>query len=539
MAEAREAKADATFVAPHPGSPDMPRWDTGELIDAPRFTWKNWFAMLGPGLVLGGASIGGGEWLLGPKVTALYGGALLWLTTLSVLAQVIYNIEISRYTLYTGEPIFTGKFRTLPGPKFWVLAYLFLDLGSIFPYLAANAATPVATLLKGGVVPNPAANTGDFWLMKILGYAIFLLALVPMLFGGKIYNSLRKVMAFKIAVVFGFLLFLAFFFSQPSTWVEIVTGFFKFGTVPIQTAANATVVRGANVENLFVDLLHGHPLPHIDFSLIAFIAALAAIAGSGGLTNTPISNYTRDQGWGMGHHVGAIPSVFGGHGLSLSHVGRVFQVNKESLLRWRRWYRHVVRDQLVVWMPACFIGLALPAMLSVQFLPFGTQSDDWSMAVMTAGGVRDTVTLDSNAALGKFCWFMTVFCGFLVLAPTMCATADGIIRRWVDVFWTSSMRMRKMDPQAIRSVYFKVLLGYAAFGLVMLSLTPGTLITYATMFYNIALGVSCWHTLGVNVMLLPPKLRPGWFIRIGLLLSGAFFFTLGVIVIIQRLGLIS
>jgi len=539
MAQASEAKAKATFEAPHPGSPDMPRWDTGELIDAPRFTWKNWFAMLGPGLVLGGASIGGGEWLLGPKVTALYGGALLWLTTLSVLGQVIYNIEISRYTLYTGEPIFTGKFRMLPGPKFWVLAYLFLDLGSIFPYLAANAATPVATLLKGGVVPNPAANTGDFWLMKILAYIIFLLALVPMLFGGKIYNSLRKVMAFKIAIVFGFLLFLAFFFSQSSTWVEIVTGFFKFGTVPIQTAANVPVVRGANVENIFVALLQGHPLPHIDFSLIAFIAALAAIAGSGGLTNTPISNYTRDQGWGMGHHVGAIPSVFGGHGLSLSHVGRVFQVNKESLLRWRRWYRHVVRDQLVVWMPACFIGLALPAMLSVQFLPFGTQSDDWSMAVMTAGGVRNSVTLGSNAALGKFCWFMTVFCGFLVLAPTLCATADGVIRRWVDVFWTSSLRLRQMDTQAIKSVYFNVLLGYAAFGLVMLSLNPGSLITYATMFYNIALGVSCWHTLGVNVTLLPPKLRPGWFVRIGLLLSGAFFFALGVIVIVQRLGLIS
>ena len=167
------------FKAPHPGSPEMPRWDTGELIDAPRFTWKNWFALLGPGLVLGGASIGGGEWLLGPRVTALYGGSLLWLATLSILGQVIYNIEISRYTLYTGEPIFTGKFRMLPGPRFWVLAYLFLDFGSVFPYLAANAATPVATLLKGGVVPNPAADSGDFWLMKVLGYLIFLLALVP------------------------------------------------------------------------------------------------------------------------------------------------------------------------------------------------------------------------------------------------------------------------------------------------------------------------------------------------------------------------
>jgi hypothetical protein len=539
VAKAKETKAKREFQAPHPGSKEMPRWDTGELIDAPRFTWKNWFAMLGPGLVLGGASIGGGEWLLGPRVTAQYGGSLLWLTTLSVLAQVLYNIEISRYTLYTGEPIFTGKFRMIPGPRFWVLAYLFLDLGSIFPYLAANAATPVATLLKGGIVPNPAADSGDLWLMKILAYLIFLLALVPMLFGGKIYNSLRKVMAFKIAVVFGFLLFLAFFFSQPSTWIEILTGFFKFGTVPVQAAADIPLVRGANVDNIFLSLLEGRGLPHIDFTLIAFIAALAAIAGSGGLTNTPISNYTRDQGWGMGHHVGAIPSVFGGHGVSLSHVGRVFEVNETSLPRWRRWYRHVVRDQLVVWMPACFIGLALPAMLSVQFLPFGTKGDDWTMAVMTAGGVRESVALASNSTLASICWFMTIFCGFLVLTPTVCATADGIVRRWVDVFWTSSLRMRRMNTEAIKSVYFKVLLGYAAFGLIMLSLTPGTLITYATMFYNIALGVSCWHTLGINLTLLPPELRPVWFVRIGLLLSGAFFFTLGVIVIIQRLGLVG
>ena len=120
----------------------------------------------------------------------------------------------------------------------------------------------------------------------------------------------------------------------------------------------------------------------------------------------------------------------------------------------------------------------------------------------------------------------------------VCQTADGIIRRWVDVFWTSSPRMRRMDTEAIKSVYFKVLLGYAIFGLIMLSLTPGTLITYATMFYNIALGVSCWHTLAVNLTLLPRELRPGWLVRIGLTLSGLFFFSLGVIVVTDRLGLL-
>ena len=78
----------------------MPRWDAGELPDAPRLTLRSWALLLGPGLVAAGAAIGGGEWLAGPLTTARYGGAILWLATLSILAQVFYNLEISRYTLY-------------------------------------------------------------------------------------------------------------------------------------------------------------------------------------------------------------------------------------------------------------------------------------------------------------------------------------------------------------------------------------------------------------------------------------------------------
>src|SRR5688500_8151275 len=96
---AHTAASKESFMAPHPGSQAMPRWDTGELVDAPRFNWRNLAAMIGPGLVMGGSAIGGGEWLTGPLVTARFGGALLWLATLSILGQVLYNIEISRYTL--------------------------------------------------------------------------------------------------------------------------------------------------------------------------------------------------------------------------------------------------------------------------------------------------------------------------------------------------------------------------------------------------------------------------------------------------------
>src|SRR5580704_9436085 len=241
-----QSASPATVEAPYPGSKAMPRWNVGALHDAPRFRWRNWAAMLGPGLLAGGAAIGGGEWLMGPAVTARFGGNLLWLATLSIVGQVIYNIEISRYTLYTGEPIFTGKFRTLPGPQFWVIVYLLLDFGSVFPYLAANAATPLAAVILGRI-PDADHGTATLHLLGFtsvfthrqmirgLAYAIFLASLLPLIFGGKIYNALKGIMTFKIVTVMGFLLILAICQSHWRTWAEITSGFFKFGTVPIRS----------------------------------------------------------------------------------------------------------------------------------------------------------------------------------------------------------------------------------------------------------------------------------------------------------------
>ena len=517
------ASDDPAGLAPHPGSKSMPRWDVGELDDAPRFTARSWPLLIGPGLVMGASAIGGGEWLTGPLVTARYGGALLWLSTLSILGQVLYNIEISRYTLYSGEPIFTGKFRTPPGPMFWLGLYLVLDFGSVLPYLASNAAIPLAAVIKGRL-PDMQAD-GPF--LKALGCAIFLGVLLPLTVGGKVYNSLKAIMAFKLVVVLGFLLFLAIGYSTADTWAEILSGFFRFGQVPIVAGDGEP-----QTANVFTSLINGSTLPPIDLSMIGFMAGMAALSGNGGLTNTPVSNFTRDQGWGMGKHVGAIPSICGGRAIQLSHVGMVFRVTDAALGRWRGWMRHVQREQLAVWMPACFLGIALPSMLSVQFLPRGTKLEDkWQAAGMTAGGVSDAV----GGSWGPTFWYLTLFCGFLVLATSMAMTADGCLRRWVDVFWTASPRLRKWDTCDIGKFYFAVLCGYAALGLVMLTLVRGDgLLVWSTMLYNYALGFSCWHVLAVNTLLLPRELRPGTLRRVGLLLAGIFFMTIAVLTTVDE-----
>ena len=654
------------FQAPWPGDKSMPQWDTAGLGDAPKFTIKKWASMLGPGLILGGAAIGGGEWLIGPEVTAKYGGALLWLATLSIIGQVLYNLEISRYTLYSGEPIFTGKFRSNPGKRFWTPVYMALDFGSIFPYLALNAAIPLFAALAG-IVPDPEDHSKMqtimgielshyFWL-RAMGVGIFGVSLLPLIFGGKIFVALKWIMGLKIVVVLGFLLVLAIGWSSWNTWVEIGTGFFKFGSVPtilaedvnmngiidagehdwdgdgvadvveptftnpddlkqisvtidlnphddipaetitydINSASGETRTSlsippnlgiaageypiilksdnsgfididgdrerdGDQVANVFTSLAAGNGIPEIDWTLIAALSALVAISGSGGLSNTTISNYTRDEGWGMGHHVGAIPSMVGGLEIQLSHQGVVFDPTAPGAMpRWKRWYRHIMRDQWVIWAPACFIGLALPSMLSVEFLDRGASvPNKWVAATMTAEGVRDRVNgveiTDNPAdmtpealaaqeanegALGNAFWFMTVFCGFLVLAPSMSTSADGVIRRWVDVFWTTSDRLRAMPPGAIKAVYFRVLIVYALLGLVTLvSIKPATLLMIAAAIYNYALGISCLHTLYVNRSLLPSQLQARTSMQIALFMTGLFFLFIGCVSTLKQLGMI-
>lgn len=526
----------AGFTAPHPGSPAMPRWDAGVLPEAPIFRNKNWAMLIGPGLVLGASAIGGGEWLTGPTITAQFGGSLLWLCTLSILGQVIYNIEISRYTLYCGEPIFTGKFRTLPGPMFWMMLYLILDLGSILPYLASNAAIPAAAMWLGRL-PN---TETDGFLLKFLGCLIFASVFLPLSIGGKVYNSMKAVMTFKLITVVGFLLFLAVFYSDTSTWAEIFGGFFKFGNVPIKAATPDD----PNVDNVFMAWAQGRSIA-LDLSIVGFLAAMAGISGNGGLTNTPMSNYTRDQGWGMGAHVGAIPSIVGGHAIELSHVGMVFSTeDQQSVQRWKGWLWHVMREQWFLWMPACFLGIALPSMLSVQFLPKRTVlADKWLAAGMTAKGVQDAVgdsVADwgsSFAWIGPSFWYMTLFCGLLVLGTSMASTADGVLRRWVDVFWTALPFLRKWDTRHIGRLYFGVLCVYLLFGLIMLTLVPGDkLLTLATgILYNYALGFSCFHVLYVNRTLLPKVIQPGWFQQTGLVLGGIYFSTMAIVSTTQEL----
>ena len=99
-------------------------WVHAELPDAPAPTGFEWLKVVGPGVIVLGLSLGGGEFLLGPTAFVRYGLSLLWITLVAVFFQTIFNTELMRYTLATGEPVFTGFMRTKPSRAFWAWLYV-------------------------------------------------------------------------------------------------------------------------------------------------------------------------------------------------------------------------------------------------------------------------------------------------------------------------------------------------------------------------------------------------------------------------------
>ena len=80
-------------------------WVRAELPVPPNPRGLAWIGVVGPGVIVLGVSIGSGEFLLGPAVFVRYGLSLLWVTASPCLLQTIFNTELMRYTLATGEPV--------------------------------------------------------------------------------------------------------------------------------------------------------------------------------------------------------------------------------------------------------------------------------------------------------------------------------------------------------------------------------------------------------------------------------------------------
>jgi hypothetical protein len=464
----------------------LPAWRTADLPEPLPFSLRNVVRTIGPGAILLAGSIGGGEWIAGPMVAVKYGSGILWIATVGIVLQMLFNLEGIRYTLYTGEPILTGILRLSPGPKLWAPFYIVIGVMQLaVPALALGCANVIFSAVTNKV-PDP--QGGDASTLLWIAYGILAVTVVVLISGRSIERVLERISWVMVVLIFGFLSVANVLFVPLDQWLTTLRGF---------------VVPSALPENYDLMLL----------------ALLAATAGSGGLGNLAISNWVRDKGFGMGAHSGGFGGVLASEQLELQPTGFTFPVTAQNLRRWRDWWRYSLIDQSGLWAIGCALGMFLNVNLAMHLIPPSTDLSGYGAGTYQAEYMA--------RSLWSGFWFLCLVNGFWILLSTQIGNTDILVRSTADIAWASWPRVRRHRASRL---YASILLAVIVWGVVSLAIGENAISLFKILgvMASPILAIAAFQILRVNTRFLPPELRPPLWRRAGLVACGLFYGTVSV-----------
>jgi len=471
-----------------------------EVTDFPEplrdLTPRKLFAILGPAVIALGGTIGGGEWLIGPSLFVKWGLMLLWITTVSSILQVFLNLEMCRYTLYTGEPITVGFMRLAPGKAFW--GWLFTIIGFCergLPGWALATATAIAAAQLGKI-----PGVGDKATVLVWGYIVFLSCCGMITLGKSAERTLEIANWAMMIVVLAGLFILDLYIVPGSIWLDGLKGFVSFGQIP----------KG-------VDVL--------------LLGALVGYSAYGGFGNNAITNWYRDKGYGMGGKIGYIPALIGGKTIHVSPHGKVAMPTPENISKWKGWWKLLNIDQWFVFYGGAMLGMFLPGILYVAVIPQGTTLPAWGIAASSASGLI--------AQLGSFGWFLALFFGFWIMYSTAVSNVDLVVRQSTDMLWFASDRIRNLAKMDIKKVYYILLACFAIWGMLYVNISlPLIILAISANIANLTMALSAVLTIIVNRKFVPKEFRGGAWREVMLIANLIFFgFFFSIFFFVKILGI--
>ena len=471
---------------------ELAPWAKADLPEPPLPRGLQWIGICGPGVIVLGVSIGSGEFLLGPATFVRHGLSLLWVTLVAVFFQTVFNTELMRYTVATGEPVVTGFMRTRPGKTFWAWFYAalyFLQVG--WPAWASAAAAALFFLCVGRM----ADPVQEAHVLYGIGIGTFAACILVLALGKRIARTLEILNWLLVSVILGGFLILGLIYVPGGTWLAALVGFTGF------------------------DLAHGRFTYLPEGADMLLIGALVGYSGGGGVLNITLSNWARDKGYGMGSRVGHISGAIGGAKSHLADTGFIFDASAENARRWRGWWRIVRVDQWCIFFIGALLGMMLPALLYVSFITPGSNIKSSVISAVLANGIGTAAT----PVLGV----IVALLGAWILFKTQLDVVEGLTRSVTDILWTGSARVRKWGD--VRAVYYSVLGAVVVWGVIALKLPPMALLQMGANIAGMIFIIASLHLLYLNTRVLPKELRPPMWRRVALVcmsLFYAFFVTL-------------
>ena len=275
-----------------------------KTVDLPEKQLPFW-KIAGPGAILVGLSIGAGEIVIWPRIAAEYGGSMVWAAVLGVFLQLWINFEVGRWTIATGETVYTGYSRIWRG--FAPLFILLTVVGWIAPGWARASGLALKALLIG---PN-GWGSDTFW--TIVTFA----AVALILFGPKmVYSSVEKSVELLVAIVTIGLILVVIAVGSLDTWKELGAGLINVGHV----------AEGMNIKKLFIAVV---------------------FAGAGGTANLFYTFYLRDKDIGMGARLPSLRNPLRGREETVPSTGYLFAETEDNRHRFAAWWKYIKQDQML------------------------------------------------------------------------------------------------------------------------------------------------------------------------------------------------
>jgi hypothetical protein len=227
----------------------------------------------------------------------------------------------------------------------------------------------------------------------------------------------------------------------------------------------------------------------------------------------------------MASIAGYIPAMIGGEEVHLAHTGYTFDPKKAgNMERWRGWWRIITADQWGVFFIGAILGMALPAIIYVTFIPSGESLESLGVAAALANAMRTEV--------GPVVGIIVAIMAAWLLFKTQLDILEGTVRGLTDILWTGNKRLR--DAGDVRKVYYSVLAVMIVAGLIILRLPqPLALVALSANMAGVVFVVSSLHLLRINTKYLPEEVRPGPLRRFSLVAMALFY---GVFVWLFLLG---
>ena len=363
--------------------------------DLPEKTVPFW-KIAGPGAILVGLSIGAGEIVIWPRIAAEYGGSMVWAAVLGVFLQLWINFEVGRWTIATGETVYTGYCRVWRG-----FAPLFI-LITVLSWIAPGWARASGLALKALLVGPGGWGTDTFWTVVTFG------AVALLLFGPKmIYHSVERTIELLVIIVTVGLIVVAIAVGSANTWKEL----------------------GAGILNV------GYKAPNMTVKAM-FIAIV--FAGAGGTANLFYTFYLRDKNIGMGARLPELQNPLRGRTETVPSTGFVFEDTERNRERFKAWWSYIRKDQLLFFW-------ALNTVTILLFI-FG------ALAVLHPQGIvpaKGTLIWDEAKVLGEV-WggpgrVIFLLVGVATLFGTQLALVDGVSRSIADIVYTNFKGAQKRE----------------------------------------------------------------------------------------------